>query len=94
MADFEWDPVKAEANLRKHGVSFLKAILVFSDSARVELPDTSDDRDEDRWLVIGRVEPYILLVVFTQREERIRLISARKADRNEQQIYWSSHLPS
>jgi uncharacterized DUF497 family protein len=93
MADFEWDPVKAEANLRKHSVSFLKAIQVFSDSARVELSDISDEREEDRWLAIGRVEPYILLVVFTQREGRIRLISARKANRGEQKIYWNGHFP-
>ena len=91
--DFEWDPMKADANLRKHGVAFLKAMQVFNDLARVELPDVSDDRDEDRWLTIGRVEPYILLVVFTQRGERIRLISARKADRNEQQTYWNGHVP-
>lgn len=94
MADFEWDPAKAEANLRKHGVSFLKAIQIYSDSARVELSDFSDERHEDRWLAIGRVEPHILLVVFTQREGRIRLISARKANRHEQQIYWNGHLPS
>jgi uncharacterized DUF497 family protein len=92
--DFEWDPTKAESNLLKHRITFLKAIQVFNDLERVELPDTSDDCDEDRWIAIGRVDPYILLVVFTERNERIRIISARKADRHEQRRYWDGHLPS
>jgi len=91
--EFEWNPTKAEANLRKHGVSFVKAVEVFRDLARVEIPDASDEHDEDRWIAIGRVEPYILVVVFTQRDRRIRLISARKAERHEQRIYWDDHLP-
>lgn len=64
--EFEWDSTKAEANLRKHGVAFAQAARVFSDLARIEMPDASDDREEERWVVIGRVEPYILAVVFTQ----------------------------
>lgn len=54
--EFEWDPTKAEANLRKHGVSFLKATEVFRDAFRQDQPDVSYDNPEDRWITLGRVE--------------------------------------
>lgn len=90
--DFEWDPLKAEANLRKHRVAFHRAIFVFDDPARHERPDASDDFGEERWVALGFVEPYVLFVVFTHRQEKIRLISARKATRDEQQFYWNGHI--
>ncbi len=92
--EFEWDATKASSNLRKHGVAFAQAARVFRDLARVEMPDASEDREEERWIAIGRVEPYILTVIFTQREKVTRLISARKAERHEERIYWDGHLPS
>lgn len=92
--EFEWNATKAQINLRKHGVAFAQAARVFNDLARVEMPDAFEDRAEERWLAIGRVEPYILTVVFTQRGHVTRLISARKAERHEQRIYWEGHLPS
>lgn len=92
--DFEWDPTKADSNLRKHDVAFAKAAQVLSDPALVEMPDPYDEREEDRWIAIGRVEPYILVVVFTYRSGKIRLISARKAERYERRIYWNDYLPS
>ncbi len=92
--EFEWDPQKAATNLRKHGVPFKKAIEVFGDPRRVELADFSGAHDEDRWQVIGRAEPNVLLVVFVDREESIRIISARKATRHEQSIYWAGQIPS
>jgi hypothetical protein len=91
--DFEWDPTKADSNLRKHGVTFLKAIGVFQDASRQDQPDTSNDFGEERWITLGRVEQIVLHVVYTQRAENIRLISARKATRNEQRIYWNGYLP-
>lgn len=91
--EFEWDPTKAEANLRKHGVSFLKATEVFRDDFRQDQPDVSNDYPEDRWITLGRVEHFVLHVVYTQRREKIRLISARKATHNEQRIYWDGYLP-
>ena len=93
MVDFEWDPAKAEANLRKHGVPFLKAMEVFQDAFRQDQLDISNDYGEDRWITLGRVEHTVLHVVSTQRGESIRLISARKATRNEQRIYWNGYLP-
>ena len=90
--EFEWDPAKAQANLRKHKVPFLMACEVFKDSSRLERLDVSSDYDEERWIVLGRVEQTILSVVFTQRGQRIRLISARRANRNEQQNYWTGDI--
>ena len=86
--DFEWDPLKAEANLRKHDVPFTFAIRAFDDPARQERADVSQDYGEERWVLLGRVGQAVLYVVFTQRHERIRIISARKATRNERQLYW------
>ena len=68
------------------------ACEVFKDRARLERPKASHDYGEERWIAIGRVERAILFVVFTQRGERIRLISARRATRNEQQSYWTGDL--
>jgi hypothetical protein len=92
--EFEWDPKKADANLRKHHVPFLKAIEVFKDPSRLERPDDSDDYGEDRWVTIGCAERTVLSVVFTFRGERIRLISARRANRDEQRIYWAGQIPT
>lgn len=69
--EYEWDPAKAQANLRKHKVSFLIACEVFKDDLRLERPDTSSEYSEERWIVIGRVEHMILFVVYTQRGQRI-----------------------
>lgn len=92
--DFEWDPAKAEANLRKHHVAFPIAERAFDDPVRLERIDDSFDYGEVRWILIGCVETTVLFVVYTQRDDTIRLISARKADRYEQQIYWDGYAPS
>lgn len=90
--EFEWDPAKAQINLRKHRVPFAKASEVFKDPLRLERPDLFEP--EERWIVLGRVEHSILSVVFTEREIGIRIISARKATRDEQKIYWDGQIPS
>ena len=90
--EFDWDPAKAQTNLRKHKVPFLMACEVFKDGNRLERLDASNDHGEERWIVIGRVEQTILFVVYTQRVQRTRLISARRATRNEQQGYWTGDL--
>jgi uncharacterized DUF497 family protein len=92
--EFEWEPQKAESNLRKHGVPFERAIDAFKDPKRVEISDNSMDYGEDRWIVLGRVEETVLIVVFTHRGENISLISARKADRHGQQLYWIGYISS
>jgi uncharacterized DUF497 family protein len=90
--EFEWDPAKAIANLRKHKVPFPKACEVFKDDRRLERQDDLNESDEERWIVLGRVELTILSVVYTQRGERIRLISARRATRNEKRSYWAGEV--
>ena len=84
--DYEWDSHKAKINLRKHGVSFADAVAVFKDDAAVTIPD--DEADEQRYVSIGIDGcARLLVVVFTWRGERIRIISARKAERHEREEY-------
>jgi hypothetical protein len=85
MYDFEWDPEKARQNRHKHGVDFQDAILVFLDPNRIEDDDWYPR--EQRWRTIGMVNDIVILVVFTYRKTRIRMISARKATKNETQRY-------
>jgi uncharacterized protein len=92
--EFEWDPAKDPANQRKHNVPFLKAIDVFKDPRQLERLDDSEDYGEDRWIGLGCVEQMILTVVFTLRGQRIRLISARRANRDEQRVYWAGYISS
>jgi len=85
---FEWDAEKAALNLRKHGVAFEDAVLVFSDSGRIESYDEREDYGEDRWVTTGFVFSLLLSVAYTVRsEETIRIISARKADPHEKKQY-------
>jgi uncharacterized DUF497 family protein len=74
-----WDPAKNRENQRKHGISFDDPKAVFQDPDRIEV---LDDRDygEERWLAIGTMGKIVALVVYTERNSGIRLISARKAD--------------
>jgi uncharacterized DUF497 family protein len=85
--EFEWDPAKAQANLRKHRIPFPVACEVFKDSNRFERLDDSSGHEEERWIAIGCVDETILFVVFTERGGRVRLISARRATRNERRTY-------
>ena len=85
---FEWDRRKAEANLRKHGVSFEEAQTVFTDPLAITLPDPDHSEDEERFIDIGMSDNQRVLVVgYTERDQRIRLINARKATRRERKQY-------
>jgi uncharacterized DUF497 family protein len=90
--EYEWDPAKAKINLRKHQVTFPYATRVFIDPNRIDHPDAGDHDGEERWLAIGRVDEFILVVVYTCRLDRIRMISARKATRNELIEYWNGQI--
>jgi uncharacterized DUF497 family protein len=80
--EFDWDPDKAERNLRKHGVSFPEAATVFGDTLSWTYPD--DAKSEQRWIIIGMSEQRRILVVCHLEEEvAIRIISAREATRQE-----------
>ena len=84
---FEWDGEKAAANLKKHGISFDDAMLVFADEYRKEFYDAAHSLDEDRYHTIGMVDR-LLFVVYTERGEYVRIISARLANRHEKRIYY------
>ena len=84
---FEWDENKQRTNLQKHGLDFRDAHLAFTDDAFV-VEDPHDDYDEIRYILQGLLEQFIIIVVFTVREnEIIRIISMRKANRREQENY-------
>jgi uncharacterized DUF497 family protein len=90
--EFEWDEVKAKSNLEKHGVSFLTAAATFSNE-RLERIDDREDYGEARWIALGRVGIEVYRVVFTWRSKSlIRLISAQKASKDEQEIYYREAL--
>lgn len=92
--DFEWDPKKAEVNERKHGISFLFASRVFQDESRLEKLDGRVDYGEERWVTIGLVEDQEIVVIYTLREDTIRIISARREGSYEQQTYWNGQISS
>ena len=83
---FEWDEEKAALNLKKHGVRFETAALVFNDENRIEFFDYSHSAFEDRYNTIGKVDK-ILFVVYTERKALTRIISARIATPAERRMY-------
>lgn len=84
----EWDADKARANLATHGVSFEDALTVFGDPLATTVLDLDHSIDEDRWLTTGRTEAGRLVVVsHTDREEAIRIISARVVTASERRTY-------
>ncbi len=85
---FEWDDEKAALNFTKHGVTFDTAAKVFGDENRIEEYDEWHSIDEDRWQVIGMVAK-IIFVVYTERGDFTRLISAREATPRERRKYYA-----
>lgn len=83
---YQWDSDKAAANLRKHGIDFADAVSVFSDDLAITIPD--ERFDEERFITVG-IDAFgrVLVVVYTWRDNEIRLISARKATRHERKQY-------
>ncbi|MDM8522205.1 BrnT family toxin [Desulfococcaceae bacterium HSG8] len=85
---FEWDENKAESDRRNHGVSFDEAQSVFIDNLSAMMPDAEHSDTEERFLIIGTSHKNRVIVVsYTERGDKIRLISARKATRNERKQY-------
>ena len=86
--DFEWDENKARANFAKHRVSFAEAKTVFVDPFYVDFYDPDHSGAEERYLIIGESQQGRLLVVsYTERQQKTRLISAREATRREKEAY-------
>ncbi len=89
--EFEWDDAKAEKNLAKHGVPFAYATRIFWDPQRVDFDVTRTADGEVRQKVIGVIEGRLYSVVYTVREERLRLISARRCNAKEERRYGPLH---
>ena len=90
MLRFEWDPRKAAANRRKHGVSFEEAQTTFYDEFALQFFDGDGSEDEDRFVLLGlSAESRILVVVHCERDggDTLRIISARKATARERKHY-------
>ena len=84
---FEWDEVKRQVNIRKHGLDFADAVDMFSRPMLVA-PDTSEDYGENRWRGLGWIEGRLIQIVFIDKEpDIIRIISLRKATRRERQSF-------
>ena len=85
---FEWDPAKARANVRKHGVSFEEASSIFGDALAYTFADPDHSVREGRWLTFGLSDRgRILLVSHVDRDDRVRIVSAREATKHERKIY-------
>jgi len=90
---FEWDEAKAAANLDKHGISFEEAQTVFGDPNTITLFDDQHSNVEDRFVDIGMsANGRILVVVYTENEARIRIISCRRATPKERRQYEQRHV--
>ena len=85
---FEWDPAKAAANLKSHRVSFHEAAAVLDDPLSTTFPDEAHSEDEARFVTIGvSRRGTVLVVAHTERNDAIRIISARRATRREREFY-------
>ncbi len=87
---FEWDEEKNHSNMQKHGISFETALHVFDDPEHIVLYDEDNSVDESRFIAIGEVDK-VLYVVFTERGEKTRLISARLANSMERRDYYEQN---
>lgn len=86
--EFEWDDEKAKSNLEKHGVAFEEGATIFNDPMILTISDPDHSISEERYISLGiSVQTRLLLVVHTERGERIRLISCRKANNLERKTY-------
>ena len=91
MISFSWDDRKIEANKKKHGVSFDEAKTVFYDENAIRYFDPDHSDDEDRFLMVGVSQKLRILIVchcFREEDSVVRIISARKATKGEEDVYW------
>jgi hypothetical protein len=92
--DFEWDDAKAAANERKHGATFAEAMTVFGDPLALTGYDPAHSDDEDRYLTMGlSAAGRVLVVSHTDRDDVVRIISAREASRGERRDYADGTFP-
>lgn len=92
--EIEWDPRKAVANVRKHGVDFVEAMTVFEDPLELTIPDPRHSRGDERFVSVGRSALHrLLVVVYSEGDGRIRIISAREATPKERREYEAPQPP-
>ena len=93
MVHFIWDEKKSQANLKKHGVDFNDAVRAWYDPDRLDFFDEGHSSDmEIRWIFLGAVAGTVLFVVETEPdEETVRIISARRALKHEQEAYYANN---
>jgi uncharacterized DUF497 family protein len=85
--EFEWDTAKEAANEAKHGIGFARAATVFDDPHHLEEDTTKPEYGEQRGMAIGKVGPHVITVICTDRQGRRRIISARRASKDERERY-------
>jgi len=86
--EFEWDARKAAANVKKHGVAFDEALTVFADPLAKIFDDPDHSEDEKREIIIGQsTQQHLLMVSFTERDGKIRIINARSTTKREREDY-------
>lgn len=86
--EFEWDDEKADVNWQLHGIAFGEAIKAFRDPFAVEHFDDRRDYGEERVNLVGMCDGLLVHVTYTERDDRIRIVSARRAERHEQDDYY------
>ena len=85
---FEWDSKKAAINIEKHSVSFAEATTIFGDKFSITIPDLKHSQKEARFVTIGKtISAQVIVVVHTERGDKIRIISARQASQKERKTY-------
>jgi len=88
MVKFIWDEKKNQANYKKHGVDFNDAVRAWYDPDRLDFFDDEHSLNETRWIFLGAMAGVVLFVVETEpNEETVRIISARRASKKEQEVY-------
>ena len=91
---FTWDPRKARANLRAHGVSFHEATTIFADGLSMTIPDPDHSWDEERWVTVGvSLSGRLLVVCHTEVDPLIRIITVREATPHERRQYEGEASP-
>jgi len=86
--NFEWDDTKRKSNIKKHGIDFINAPMIF-DSYTLTIEDSRYDYGEARFVTFGILEGRIVVVVHTENDELIRIISIRRATKYEEKAYFS-----
>ena len=89
--EFEWDENKRIANLKKHGIDFAEVENVFEDECKITFLDNREDYGEERLITIGLVQNVLIVtVVYTERNTKTRIISARRAKKQERSLYYGN----